>query len=247
VIRLLESPRRRRRLIWGGALVLVAAAVAGVVAVFPSPDKPPEARGVGWSPPKEEKQAKLSHHNVAAGLKVADRFVRTAVARRHTEDSWTLVVPSMRSGYTQEEWAKGDIPVVPYPVGGARWRIAYEYPSSLGLEVALFPPKNQRRKTKAAVFNVDLRAVGTGDGRHWLVENFTPAVTRSVPMGSPRASGVPNLSPEDDATTRLGAVWLLVPFGVLGLAILVPVIIGVIHWRRARQAERDWAARPHVS
>jgi hypothetical protein len=246
-MRLLSSPRRRRRAVWAGTLVVVAAVVAGVVAVFPGPpDQPGAASGPGWAPPKPEHEVRLERQTVAGGLAVADRFVHTAVARKNVAASWGLVVPSMREGFTRTEWANGEIPVVPYRFSTLRWRVAYTYRRSIGLEVALFPPAGS--KTRPAVFNVDLRAVGSAAKPHWLVESFTPAVIRSVPPvaatgAGAGGTGLPNLSPDDGGPQRLNAVWLVVPFGVIALAMLVPVGLGVLNWRRGRQAERDWAER----
>jgi hypothetical protein len=224
--------------------VAVAAAAAGVIAVFPGPPSQPEARGPGWAPPKPEHEVKLGRKTVAGGLAVADRFVRTAVARKNVAESWGLVAPSMREGFTRTEWANGEIPVVPYNFGSVRWRIAYTYRRAMGLEVALFPPPGS--DVRPAVFNVDLRAVGPGEKPHWLVESFTPAVLRSVPAVAARGagtggSGLPDLSPDEDNPQRLNAIWLMVPFGVIGLAILIPIGLGIVNWRRGRQADRDWA------
>ena len=71
-----------------------------------------------------------------------------------------------------------------------------------------------------------------------------------APSGS---SGPDRLLPDlgarttDTSKARLGAAWLAVPFGVLALALLVPLAFGVVTWRRNRAAERAWAReRPGV-
>ena len=43
-------------------------------------------------------------------------FISTAVAREHLDQSWNVVAPSMKAGYTKAQWQKAnDLPVVPYP------------------------------------------------------------------------------------------------------------------------------------
>ena len=46
-------------------------------------------------------------------LATARTFIRTAVARKDVGRSWSITHPSFRQGYTEQQWATGDIPVVP--------------------------------------------------------------------------------------------------------------------------------------
>ena len=45
---------------------------------------------------------------------VRDRFVATAVLRVDTACSYELVTPELRQGLTREQWAAGEIPVIPF-------------------------------------------------------------------------------------------------------------------------------------
>ena len=241
--RLLASPRRRRRLAWALAPLLLAAVAVAVALRFPGPEAPPEtARGPGWLPPEQPVPVRRTKDALAEPLTVAAKFISTAVRRRHVADSWELVAPSMRAGYTRAQWAKGEIPVIPYPADVAKWRLDYSFEDSLSFKVALFPPRGE--KIRAAVFNVDLRAFGTGKNRRWLVESFTPGPPGEAPApGAPRtALGLLDLSATGGGKAQLSAAWLLFPLGLLSLAVIVPVVFGVLHWRRARQAERAFAA-----
>jgi hypothetical protein len=245
VRRLLSSPRRRRRLVWTVALAGVFGAVVLSMVIFTGPgpiDDNPSARGPGWLPPDEPQPVKPTHARVAEGLQVARQFIATAVARRHVEQSWSLVTPSLRDGYTRAEWARGEIPIVPYPVDSARWQLDYTYSDSMGFKVALFPTRGA--DVRPTVFNLDLKAVRSGDGRRWLVEGFTPGIVRAPAGSSGNDRLVPNLGESAGRSAgdaRLGAGWLAVPFAVLGLAVLVPIGFGVANWRRNRAAAREWA------
>ena len=44
-------------------------------------------------------------------------FIATAVARKHLGDSWAVVAPSLKAGYTFAQWKNAKaLPVVPYPL-----------------------------------------------------------------------------------------------------------------------------------
>lgn len=243
--RLLSSPRRRRRLAWTLALAGVFGAVVLSMVIFTGP-RPVEERGAsngpGWLPPDEPQPVRPTHRRVSAGLDVARRFIMTAVARRHVARSWSLVTPALRAGYTRAEWARGDIPIVPYPVDTARWQLDYTYSDSMGFKVALFPIRGA--DVRPTVFNLDLKAVGRAGGRRWLVEGFTPGIVRAPSGSSGNDRLVPDLgesAARDPGEARLGAAWLAVPFAVLGLAVLVPVGFGIANWHRNRAAAREWA------
>ena len=64
----------------------------------------------------------LTRSERVAVVSVAKQFVKTAVARDHPERAYEIVNADMRGGMTRKQWAKGDIPVVPYPVA----RVAME-------------------------------------------------------------------------------------------------------------------------
>jgi hypothetical protein len=249
----LASPRRRRRIAWSLGLAAVFSSVVVSMVVFtgPSADVAPSpgggSGGGGWLPAEEPQAVAPSRARVAASLEVARKFISTAVARKHVGESWSLVTPSMRDGFTRAEWAHGEIPIIPYPVDTARWELDYSYADAIGFQVALFPLPG--RRIRPTVFNVDLRAVGRGKGRRWLVDGFTPGVVRGLPTGpgpeeladQRRSVAGVDLAPRSRGEARLGAGWLAVPLGVLGLAVLIPVSVGLLNWHRVRRAEREFA------
>lgn len=239
--RLVASPRRRRRLAWLAALAAAAGAVLAIVSLFPSPTTkaPTAGGGPGWLPPPEEKPVRVRRDALDEPLYVAARFIQTAVARRHVDESWQLVTPQLRQGMTRSQWASGSIPVVPFPVREARWQLDYSFRNALGFKVALFPRRGSG--VDATVFNLDLRAVGRGKKRHWLVDGFTPAGNAPPPPGeAAQVSGVPNIGGRATGTPRLGAAWIAVPFAILGLVVLVPLGVGIAQWYRGRKAEREY-------
>ena len=242
----LSSPRRRRRLGWLLATTLGATGIVGGLLYSHSLSQP-EAAGptsaAGWAPPAVEKPVRLSERNRVEALRVAAEFVETAVARKRTAESWDLVAPSMRQGYTRKTWALGDIPVVPFPVHTAKWRLEYSFRNSVGLEVALFPKPGS--EVRAVVFNLDLRTVSRGPKKRWLVESFTPNAMESASMGGgerTNVTGLPNLGAQGTSgTSRLGASWLLVPAGIFSLVLLIPLGIGMNGWYRGARARREYA------
>ena len=221
---------------------LVVAAIAGVAIKYPGPNAPvSRSSGPGWSAPEQPKRVPLTARNRREGLTTAARFIQSAVARKDVGDSWDLIVPSMKAGYTRASWARGDIPVVPYPVGGARWQLDYSFRNRMGLKVALFPKRGA--DVRATVFTLDLRAVGKGAKRRWLVESFMPAPVAGLGGRSEApttALGLPNLG-ERRGESRLGSGWLLFPLGLLSLVLLVPLALGVAHWYRGARANRAYA------
>jgi hypothetical protein len=241
---IISSPRLRRRLIWGAGLLLVVSAVSALVVTGRSSD--PEVvesaiRAPGWEPAQPPASLKRSAAQLEEPLAVAARFLSTAVARKNVGSSWELVTPELRQGYTRARWSKGDIPVVPFPVRSARWDLDYSYSNEVGLRVAVFPLPGS--KMRATVFNLDLRALGPSGKRRWLVSGFTPVgVTGAAVAGSaPKSSLGDARRSERRGEARLSAAWLFVPLGILGLALLIPVALGVSYWVRSKQAEREWA------
>ena len=239
---LVASPRRRRRLAWLAVVAAVVGAAFAIVRYFPSPP-PEEMGGPGrvWLPPREEEPVRVKRSQLKEPLTVAARFLETAVARRHVDESWRLVTPELRQGLTRAQWASGSIPVVPFPIREARWKLDYSFRNALGFQVALFPP--QGSDVGATVFNLDLRAVGRGKKRQWLVDGFTPAGRAAAPQrAAAQASGAPNLGDNAVGEPRLSPAWIAVPFAILGLVVLVPLAVGASNWHRARKAEREYRA-----
>ena len=177
------------------------------------------------------KQVRLPRSEYYKARDVAIAFIATAVERKHLERSCSLVTRKMMEGMTCRQWQTEDIPVVPYPVDETltKYSFDYSFKNSLGMKFAVFPKPTAR--VRPSVFRLDLER--TGPHRPWLVDDWQPA---GVPAqladgGSVASSG---------SDTSLAATWLLVPAGIFGLLVLVPIVIGLRGWRRARRADRQF-------
>lgn len=228
----------RRRLLWLGVVAAAAGGVAALIIAFPSPGPPKEAR-TSTTPaevvPVDRNQPFAGRKDEV--LAVAAHFINTAVTRHRTAESWELVCPALRDGYTKETWSKGDIPVVPYPVETASWRLSYSFENEVDLRVALFPPR--KTKKRALVFDITLQRCQEADER-WLVASFMPAPSASGGLGSAstlRGGGtrLPGLAAEAGPLPRhTSQAWLFLPLGFFALALAALAAIGVKSWRGAR-------------
>jgi hypothetical protein len=236
----LASPRFRRRALRLGLLAAALAAAALVLVFFrntsPLVEMPTHGRADVYVAPLPVALAPAERRAVIA---TAASFVDTAVRRDHAERAYDLVGPSLRGGTSRADWRGGDIPVVPYPVEDARWQLEYAYADEIGLQVAVFPPAGAT--VRPLVFDLSLRAFGSGQGRRWLVESWSPrGAGGSRPArrdGSPFQLGSQTIAP---ASARLGAAWLLVPAGLVASAVLLPVAFLFAQRLRGRRAERAY-------
>jgi hypothetical protein len=232
----------RRRLMWGGGFVLVAGLVAGLIVAFPHPGK---RAGEATSPggdvvPQDVPRAFKPH--AAEILGVAQQFVLTAVARKDLKTSYDLVCPEMKQGFTREKWAKGEIPVVPFPVDYGKWRVSYSFQREVDLQVALWA--KPKAKIKPAMFDLTLQPCGKA-GKRWLVSSIIPVSSasgdyavssRAGGPGNPFGIGTSNPKPlPNNASTG----WLFTPLAIVaGLIFLVGgyLVIRSVRGRRAYAA-----------
>jgi len=240
----LSSPRFRRRALKFGILLAVVVAAALVSIFFWNTativETPLHGRADIYVPPIPIEMAPAERRAVIA---TAALFVETAVRREHAERAYELVGPNLRGTTTRAEWRDGDIPVVPYPVDDARWKFDYSYANEIGLQVAVFPTPGAT--VRPAVFNLSLRSVGRGVKRRWLVDSWSPRGGGGGGARPTRSEGSPfrvDLKPPPSASISLGAIWLLVPAGLIALAFLVPATLLVVDRIRTRRAQRAYEA-----
>jgi hypothetical protein len=171
------------------------------------------------------------------------RFVATAVTRKDPVAAWKLSTAAMKVGSTRAEWARGDLPVFPYPAIPAQaksWTVVSSVKDDLVVDLVLQPPKGSKRGP--VEFNVELKRVGAGRARRWLVDSFiairtydTSAASKPKPVKPLPANAKPNYP-----KGRLSPAWFLVPGVLLGLLVLVPVGLAIVNWRRGVRAERAY-------
>jgi hypothetical protein len=247
-MRLLSSPRRRRRLKWL-AVVAVGAGVALTIGIlYPNtnhvesvftPGKPQVTH-------EEPPATPLSKRDVAATEKTLDAFVTSAVLRQHLERSYGLVTNQIRAGLALEDWRKGEISVVPFPkedFAFAKSKLRYSRGNFARYDVVIWA--RPRAKTGSTMFSMELRAVGHGQKRRWLVAYWEPI------GGGLSAPSNPGTNPlnirqtrEPSATAQpLGTAWVLAPLAVLSMIVLVPGGLAIRGWLRNRRADRDYVKR----
>jgi hypothetical protein len=241
----LSSPRRRRRLAWAGGAALVIAGITFSMIHWSNTShykEPPirynEPADVVVNPTRADfKTAKNQ-----GVLEVAAAFVDTAVKRQHVERSFDLASPALRAGYSRHAWATQDIPVQPYPLELAKYKVKGSFTDSVWLQVAVFPDK-AHKAVPAAVFDIVLKPYGQGTRRHWLVDSWAPAGYQGVPsgpLGGVRdANGNPVAATVGYESQLQSRWWLLVPMsGFLGAMLLLTVLAVRGWWRNARAVKR---------
>jgi len=226
---------------WLTGTSAVAAGAVVVALQWPNtaPKEPPVSTiplHIDYRPPKA---VKLKLHDRAMALGVASKFIFTAVARKNIDRSWTLVAPEFRAGLTRRQWDTGNIPVVPYPVGQARWKLEYSDVEGVGFQMGLFPPKGVHQRPQ--VFLIGLHQLKSGTEGQWVVDSWQSAPIRSSQAagGSGGGNVVEQASPQlsGGSKARESAAWLLLPVGLLSLIVVLPLGIGGVNWYRGRRAQ----------
>ncbi|TML50834.1 MAG: hypothetical protein E6G23_00185 [Actinobacteria bacterium] len=242
--RVLASYRWRRRLIWMTVTAGVVGSALAIGFIWPNTAPPENTKPTGGpvkiaAPPKK---VPLKVRERAAALAVASRFIDTAVARKNVDRAWGLVTPTLHAGYTRKQWDTANLPgIPPFPVAEARWRLQFSDAKGIGFTMALFPTKASHQQ--AQVFMIGLHKVGAGTHRHWLVDNWqaAPTTASQVASGGGGATGgvFDQISPRVSATSakaKESPIWLLIPVGLLSLALLIPAVIAGTNWYRDRRA-----------
>jgi hypothetical protein len=190
----LASPRFSRLLFWLGAAVL-AAGIVVFIANFLGGDEKTGAdlgRGSKATLPAKSKPASNADRGTARTYSQLDAevkstvrtFIRTAVARKNLGESWSVIAPEMKAGYTYKQWKNAkELPIVPYPVDdvdNTNYHLEYAKTDEILVEVGLSaPPKLHLRAT---TFWLGLVPVGKGAKRRWLVNYWMPRWTPPIPV-----------------------------------------------------------------
>lgn len=243
-----SSARKRRRLAVLAGVAVVAAGVWAFSLLEPAP-KRTSAEPTEQGAPKvvgRERQVPLRAAERRAIDRTLDAFVPAAVERKDPETAYRLATPSLRRSATREEWARGDMPVYPYPASERRdWTLNFSFPGHVSLD--LFVQPKPGADVGPIAFTVELRRSGP---RRWLVDSFFPTAIfpKVEDGGQPLAQ--PDLSPANVRGTsqtgkaRVSPVFFLIPFALIGLVLLIPVVMFVRGKLREARAERVYARTP---
>jgi hypothetical protein len=178
----LSWSRLSRLLPWLGAAILIAGIVVFLVNRTHQVDAAQNAAdkhaAATYKPPANPKSVPLSQ---AARL-TAGRFVIDAVQRKDLAAAWKIVGPELKAGTSYKEWLKGNIAVVPFPaaLASAPLKVDLSTPSRAVLEVALVPKKASERKA-GGVFWLNMKTIGSGKNRHWVVTSWVPRYAPPIP------------------------------------------------------------------
>jgi hypothetical protein len=149
----------------------------------------------------------------------------------------------MRGG-SLAAWKRGNISIYPYRAGGNfhGWTLSYRSRNTVGGDLLLCPMHRLRKKVGPILFHVDLKKQG---GR-WLVSNFQPEAVYTPAGVHPDMMASNDLQPgaggagASQGKPRLGAIWMLVPAGVLGGGLLLGFGILVFKWYDGRRLARTY-------
>jgi hypothetical protein len=113
-------------------------------------------------------------------------------------------------------------------------RIAASYENDVMVQLYM---RARSRKVEPLGVDVELRAVGKGTARRWLVDYFQPREALVTAADRPATGPQPK---DPGLGPHLTQRWLFVPLGIFLLILLVPIGLGVRHWAEARRAEREF-------
>jgi hypothetical protein len=246
---LLASPRRRRRLArLAVLLVVVGAAAFGVTRLTLNQSvhqkevfKPGNPALTG-----NEKPVRLTKADRREIGETLVAFVRDGVAQRDLTSAYDLVTPAFRGGTGRAQWQKGASPVYVYPAAtrgvSKQWRVNYAYRGEVG--IALMLSSTRPRKVGQIIFHAELRERRGG----WLVDSFVPVATFTpIGVGRQRETGPADYAGGSRAELHaeeaaLSPLWIVVPAGVIALALLVPLGFVLASRLRDRRAARAYEA-----
>jgi hypothetical protein len=107
-------------------------------------------------------------------------FLATAVDRKNLGKSWAVIAPSMKKGYTFEQWKNAKaLPVIPYPLSSLD-DVTYnlDYASTKEILVDMGLTARPAEKLRPVRFRMGLVPVG----KRWAVDYWMPLWTPQLPV-----------------------------------------------------------------
>jgi hypothetical protein len=203
--------------------------------------------------PAAAAEPRVSPADRAAINATLDVLVNHGVKRHDVGKSYDIVTPTLRGGMTRAEWSRGSIPIYPYPAAGRQfheWTVQYRTRDEIAIELILSPNARNRKKLGQFLFHVYLQP---RKGR-WLVDSIMPGATFAPEGKAPvvQAAGDFGATPggttynrrSTERTSRppvVSSVFIVVPFGVMGLLLLgiaAWFVVGKVRYARLVGAER---------
>jgi hypothetical protein len=182
---------------------------------------------------------KLPAADRAAIDRTLDIFVPAAIGRVHAERAWPLTTAAMHRGGTIAEWRQGLLPVQPFPVIGSSfhgWTVDRAGRDRAEVVLLAHLRKGNDLDLGAVSFDLTMRKLH----RRWLVDAAVVAATFAEHGKILAANDFGANSSPDPYTKVKGGLHSSLPTGViyvipgvlLGLVILVPLGIMLLHRRR---------------
>jgi hypothetical protein len=266
----LSTRRSRRRLTIAAVLVVVAVPLGYLAVHYSSSGSPRNANGPYVSDAfyREPKHVPFTAEKRRAVSAVLARFISGAVSKHDLAGTWDLAGPDLRQGITRDDWLKGEIPIVPFAAskrGQGKWSVVnYSYSNKVGLELLMFP---EHRSGQLATVETDV--VRGKDGRwrvnYWMITKLHgPGSAAAADSASAMSEGPPNVhklpgkktkgqaavsrreaageaADPTGGVTHLDAKWLLVPLGIVAVALLALLGLGINAWVRNRRSAAAWS------
>ncbi len=187
-----SSPRFQRYMLWVGVVVLAVGAAVLVATIMGGQSGAPVKNDKGFRPTLPAKSIPLrnsdgvlikTYTQLDPKIRSAvTTFIGTAVARQHVDQSWDVVAPTLKAGYTPAQWKKAnDLPVVPYP-GVDTHRVQYylDYASTKEILVEVGLAGKRGVSTRPVTFQLGLVP---GEKGRWQIDYWMPRWTPPVPAG----------------------------------------------------------------
>lgn len=180
-----SSPRSQKWLYWVSGIVFAAGLIA-IITVFATRGNSSPASNPQVNTPSHSGGGVASNKNVKASpkaLQTARKFLETAVVRKNLAESYNLVGPNLRTGFTLKQWETGNNTVIPFPAQNAKTTaliVKYSHPNDMLLNLVLVAKPGALVDKRQLQFNMELNKI---HGR-WLVNQFTPQyIVPHLPSG----------------------------------------------------------------
>ena len=172
-----SSARFTRLMFWTGGIVLAAGILVLVSTLVRNSDSQTIGPEQGFRPTLPAHSTQLKNANGATintfwqldpeVRSTIRTFLGSAVARKHLDQSWGVVAPSVKAGYTYKRWKNADaLPVIA---------------STKEILIDVGVSSRARLRIRPASFQLGLVPVGKGANTRWLVDYWMPRWTPPLP------------------------------------------------------------------